>query len=310
MKRMKASWRGRFLPLLCAAMLALSVASTAAVSSTLAKYAAVGTGKGEARIAKFEPEWYVSSAFVTGAGGHTAGAIMNGGGFVMHPGNWFTGGWPSGTGVFPTGVGLHKFITVGYRNQSEATVRFRMRVMSGSEREWDPVAGAYKLLEAAANHGTYTQVGEYVHDYARVELVLEDATTYQSGGQKFANDSTGLGAKIGAGGAWIPGWLYGDNMSAWLFYNSGAARWHILSPIPGQGLNGGNWGFNPLTSAPYRPNGSINSAGTASNGSNLQGISQSDPIRFGVGTATIDDMKEKWWKSYRLNLSLLAEQVD
>jgi len=291
--------RGKAPPVLAMVALLLTLGVMATTPFAYARYYANATFRVSSRVARFEPQWFINSSFVTGTftgAGDQVGAVMNGGGFVMHPGNWYTQVWG--------GVGLHKFITVAYRNSSEVAAGFRIRLMSTGEKD-----AAGNALETAAVHGNYP-VGDYVHDRQRVELMLDNNSMY------FPNFQTtglpGLGARIGQGGAWISGWMYNDAQGTVLFNDSGTPRWSMQNPNGGL-VGAGNWGFNPLTGSPYRPQGSVraddlNAQHTGSNWTT--GISQSDPIRFGVGNHTITDMNEKWWRSYRLNLSFVAEQLD
>ena len=179
-----------------------------------------------------------------------------------------------GSWYVPVGGGTQYFDFVQlfyFRNKGEVVTNFQYRLMSYTDKE-----------PSAAAHGNYS-VGEYVHN-TRTRL----------------DPATNFGAYVGAEGTWVP------------------ARMQMDIPV----MPGVDLGINPasppaalshlfiagLASSPIRPAGSFN--GSTDGKTNVTDISQSDPIRFGVGTNSISDMKDKWWRSYRANIDLVASQVD
>jgi len=275
MMRRKTTRGPRRTPLLALLVLITCVGAILSTPLAASKYVSTGVGRAKARYARFEPEWRLQYSF-TSPGSITT--TMTGGGFVMHPDSWYvptsrTGGSDGGRWF----VSLWRFI-----NKSEVTVNARYRLMSYQDK--DPQATA---------HGGYA-VGEYVHS-TRTEL----------------NPATNFGTNVGVGGAWMPGWIN----SQW---ENGEANPLTGVNYPPNGTTVGtlcHLYLQGLTAYPIRPANSKNAAGASFTGAtnsvtNGSNISKSDPIRFGVGSWSIDGMKTKWWRTYRVNIDLVAEQVD
>jgi hypothetical protein len=148
-----------------------------------------------------------------------------------------------------------------------------------SYRDLDPVNTA---------HGGYS-VGDYVHN-TRTEL-----------------STANFGAAVGMGGAWVPGVIKNQYAGEPPFLTG-----KEFAPNDADGLQSlGHVYVQGLSAYPIRPQYSINSAGTSHNGNtNSTEISQSDPIRFGVGSNSISGMNTSWWKTYRVNVDLVTEQID
>ena len=262
------SWDVPVPSVLAMAVLLLALGTVATTPLAYAKYVATATFEASARVAKFEPVWrllytfsQIPSQAVPGIDRLSFVSNLDGGGLVIHPGDWCAGASASQ----PQG----RYFLTNWRcyNRSEVLINARYRLMS----YWD--------LDDTATHGGYS-VGNYVHA-TRTEL----------------DPATNFGGYVGtAGGGWLPAVLtdWGGEPQMW-------SKSGVNVAIGGVSYTQSHYAFRGYNAQPARPTGS--EGGTTT-------ITKAAPIRYGVGSNTITGMNTKWWRTYRVNIDLVAVQVD